>query len=254
MSFIRLKTDINGGFPLVLDDVRVLQGELSYPMRDYLNNICPTDGAVFLSGGKFPAGILTTGIEGGVAYIKSINAFVNVIGNNSATWAGATTFLRPAASTFDSAGLKTFQNGSSQNTYELPRYTINTGTPGTGDIILNLWVYLYQNFTESIVTFAAGISKTGTFRVVAHGTMITLICQQIDGPAGTRTVDEDLFTIDNTLFDAFRVTIGMAVDGNGVYNVPISINDTGVVTARWGSVAGGGEFPLGFCMTYDLKR
>jgi hypothetical protein len=251
MSFTRLKTDINGGFPLVLDDVRVLQAELSYPMRDYLNNICPTDGAVFLSGGKFPAGILTIGIEGGVAYIKAINAFVNIIGNNSATWDGTSTFLRAAASTFDSAGLKTFQNGSSQNTYELPRYTINTGTAGTGDIVLNKWVYLFQNFGEGIVTFASGISNGNVLTVTPRAKYVSIVCTQIDGPAGNRTTDEDLFTINNTLFDPNQETIGLASDGNGAYNIPISISSAGVVRARFATV--NGEYPLSFVLTYPIK-
>jgi hypothetical protein len=246
MSFTRLKTDINGGFPLVLDDVRVLQAELSYPMRDYLNNICPTDGAVFLSGGKFPAGILTTGIEGGVAYIKAINAFVNVIGNNSATWDGTSTFLRATTSIFDSDGLKTFQNGSSNNTYELPRYTINTGAAGAGDIVLNNWVYLHQVFGNGIVTFESGISNTGTFRIIPQGKELTVICGTINGPAGNRTTDEDLFSINADIFDVDGNNIALAIDGNGAHNIPVTMNG-GLVTARFGTV--NGEYPLSFVIT-----
>jgi hypothetical protein len=250
MSFVRLKTDINGGFPLVLDDIRVLQGELSYAFYEYLDNICPADGAVWISGGSFPT-TFSLGIGAGVAYVKTLNQLVNVSANTLAGWAGTTTFLRPAASTFDSAGLKTFQNGTTADTYELPRYTINTGTAQAGDIILNKWVYLFQDFDDEIVTFASGITNGNIVTLTPRAKYVSLICSQINGPAGTRNTDEDLFTINNTLFDSAQECIGLAVDGNGSYNIPISINTSGVVRARFGSV--NGEYPLAFVLTYPLK-
>jgi hypothetical protein len=250
MSFVRLKTDINGGFPLVLDDIRVLQGELNTGLMNYLENICPTDGAVWIRGGLFPSSF-SLGISGGIAYVSALGGLVNIATNNLAGWNGTTTFLRPAASTFDSAGLKTFQNGTTADTYELPRYTINTGTAGAGDIVLNDWVYLNQDFDDQIVTFASGITNGNIVTLTPRAKYVSLICSQINGPAGTRNTDEDLFTINNTLFDSAQECIGLAVDGNGAYNIPISINTSGVVTARFGSV--NGEYPLAFVLTYPLK-
>lgn len=245
MSFKRLKTDINGGFPLVLDDVRILQGELSYAFYEYLDNICPADGAVWISGGNFPT-TFSLGIGAGVAYIKTLNQLVNVSGNTLAGFSGTTTFLRPAASTFDSAGLKTFQNGTSNNTYELPQYTINTGTAGAGDIVLNDWVYLHQIFGNGIVTFNAGISNTGTFRIIPQGKNLTVICGTINGPAGNRTTDEDLFSINADIFDVDGNNITLAIDGTGAHNIPVTMNG-GLVTARFGTV--NGEYPLSFVIT-----
>lgn len=241
MSYQRLKTDINGGFPLVLDDIRWLQGELSGPFVDYLEDICPANGAVWINGGGFP--ILTVGVRGGVVYIKG-QGFFNVLNNNLAGWNGTTTFLRIDTPLYDGAGYKTFQNGIDYDTYELPQADIMTGTAGTGDIQLNNWVYLNETFGSDIVTFESGISKTGNFKIIVSGNRLTISCVQINGPAGTRTVDEDLFTLDNTIFDPEGTLITLAVEGGGAYNVPVTIDSNGKVTARFSTV--NGEYPLGF--------
>lgn len=242
MSYQRLKTDINGGFPLVLDDIRWLQGELSGPMIDWLDDLCGTKGAVWLTGGKFPNAI-SIGIGGGVVYIKG-EGFFNVPANNLAGWNGTTTFLRIDTSTFDSAGLKTFQNGTSNNTYELPQADIVTGTSATGDVLLNDWIYLHETFGSDIVTFESGISKTGNFKIIVTGNRLTISCVQINGPAGTRTTDEDLFTLNHTIFDPEGTLVTLAVEGGGAYNVPVTIDSNGKVTARFGTV--NGEYPLAF--------
>jgi len=242
MSYQRLKTNINGGFPLVLDDIRWLQGELSSTFIDYLEDICPTNGAAWITGGKFPNSF-SIGIGGGVVYVKG-KGFFNVSKNDLAGWNGTTTFLRLDASTFDSAGLKTFQNGTSNNTYELPQAVIKTGTAATGDIILNDWVYLNETFADDIVTFASGITKTGAFKIIVNANRLVIACAQINGPAGTRTTDEDLFTLNHTIFDPEGTKISLAVEGGGAYNVPVSIDSNGKVTARFGTVDG--TYPLAF--------
>ena len=241
MSYQRLKTDINGGFPLVLDDIRWLQGELSGPFVDYLEDICPTNGAVWITGGGFP--ILTLGIRGGTVYIKG-QGFFNVVNNNLAGWSGTTTFLRIVASSFDGTGTKTFQDGSINSTYEVPNAQIRTGAAGAGDIILDNWVYLNQTFGSNIVTFESGISKTGAFEIAVNGNRITISCAQINGPAGTRTTDEDLFTLNTSIFDPEGTAISLAVEGGGAYNVPVSIDSNGKVIARFATV--NGEYPLAF--------
>ena len=73
---------------------------------------------------------------------------------------------------------------------------------------------------------------------------MTVSCVQINGPAGTRTTDEDLFTLNHTIFDPEGTLITLAVEGGGAYNVPVTIDSNGKVTARFSTV--NGEYPLGF--------
>lgn len=249
MAFTKLKTDINGGFPLVLDDLRILQGELGTYFNEFLENALPADSAIWINGGNYPNS-LSIGIGGGVAYVKGVG-LVNVDTNNLAGWSGITTFLRPAASTFNAAGLKTFQNGTSNNTYELPKYTITTGTAAAGDIILNNWYYLSQIFGKDIVIFESGISVfSGFFNIIADRNRVTIRCA-ISGPAGTRTSDETLFTLNNTLFDpAFAAAMTLAQGASTGQAIPIGILSSGEVVARFS--AANGEYPISFELTYTL--
>jgi hypothetical protein len=248
MSYQRLKTDINGGFPLVLDDIRWLQGEFESPFMNYLENICPVDGAVWIRGGAFPIPPGSIGITSGVAYISG-TGFVNVVGNNSAGWNGTTTFLRPAASTFNPAGNKTFQDGSVNDVYELPRYTVSTGTAGVGDVILNNWVYLNQTFDEKIVTFASGITVfSSQFEITINANKVTISCS-LSGPAGTRTTAELLFTLNNTIFDPKNVAISWAAGGGSGF-LPVSINTSGEVLAQFNAF--NEEYPIGFEITATI--
>ena len=245
MSFVRLKTDINGGFPLVLDDVRILQGELSEPWVAYLEDICPVNGAVWITGGKFPNS-LTIGIGGGTVYVKGVG-FANVAVNNLAGWSGTTTFLRPAASTFDSAGLKTFQDGSTNNTYELPQYTINTGTAGAGDVQLNNWVYLNETFKKDIVTLGTSVTVTNLdIKVEAKRLLINF---DLGGPAGVQNTQYTLFTIDNAIFDPLFRPIYYGIDTNQDL-VPITGAVTGAVDFRGDYVTF--EFPVSGTVIYGL--
>lgn len=245
MSYQRLKTDINGGFPLVLDDIRWLQGELSGPFVDYLEDICPANGLVWVSGGGYPSNAITPnkGFNPGVVYIKG-QGFFNVDNNNGCDWA-TNTFVRIQASTFNSAGTKTFQNGTTNNTYELPQADVIQGTSSTGDVLFNNWVYLNETFNRLVVTFASGITNGGTFKVIANANRLVISCTQINGPAGTRTTDEDLFTLDTAIFDPEGTKVDWAAAGSNEY-LPVTIDSNGKVTARWSALAGGGEYPLGF--------
>lgn len=246
MAFTKLKTDINGGFPLVLDDIRILQGELGVFFNEYIENSLPPDSAVWISGGGYLGTSL--GISGGVVYISGQGLF-NVPDNLSVGWSGTNTFLRPAASTFDAAGLKTFQDGTTHDTYELPQATLQTGTPGVGDIPLDNWYYFRQQFDEEIVTFEPGISVWGgNFVIIAEPGRVTIRCT-ISGPAGTRTSDETLFTLNNTLFDPGLSAVSWG-SGGGSGFIPVTINSTGEVVARFGAF--NEEYPIGFELTYTI--
>ena len=249
MSFVRLKTDINGGFPLVLDDVRILQGELNTGLMNYLENICPTDGAVWISGGSFPVAF-SAGISSGIAYISALGGLVNVVGENLANWS-SNSVLRPTTSTFDSAGLKTFQDGSSNNTYELPRYFVKIFGPGetpiAGDILLNNWVYLNQTFKKDIVTLGTSITVTNLdIKVEAKRLLINF---DLGGPAGVQNTQYTLFTIDNAIFDPLFRPIYYGIDTNQDL-VPITASVTGAVDFRGDYVTF--EFPVSGTVIYGL--
>lgn len=225
----------------MLDDIRWLQGQMERWKFEVFERLCPPGGLLWIYGGGYP--ITTAGIFGGVVYISGQGMF-NVPNNTLVGWNGSNTFVRIGSPVFNSGGLKTFQNGAIHDTYELPQATIQTGTPGVGDIPLNNWAYLNQLFDEEIVTFASGITNGGTFKVIANANKLVISCTQINGPAGTRTVDEDLFTLDTAIFDPEGTIISLAVEGGGAYNVPVTIDTTGKVTARFSTV--NGEYPLGF--------
>lgn len=231
MSFVRLKTDINGGFPLVLDDIRVLQGELNTGLMNYLENICPTDGAVWIRGGSFPVAF-SAGISSGIAYISALGGLVNVVGDNQANWS-SNSVLRPTTSTFDSAGLKTFQNGSTADTYELPRYFVKIFGPGetpiAGDILLNDWVYLNQSFDEKIVTLGTSVTVT-TLNIKVEGKRL-LIDFSLGGPAGVQNTAYTLFTLNNTIFDPAFSPVYYGIDVNQDL-VPITVSAGGAVNFR----------------------
>lgn len=231
MSFVRLKTDINGGFPLVLDDVRILQGELNTGLMNYLENICPTDGAVWIRGGQFPVAF-SAGISSGIAYVSALGGLVNVVGANLANWS-SNSVLRPTTSTFDSAGLKTFQDGSTHNTYELPRYFVKIFGPGetpiAGDILLNDWVYLNQSFDEEIVTLGTSVTVT-TLNIKVEGKRL-LIDFALGGPAGVQNTAYTLFTLNNTIFDPAFAPVYYGIDVNQDL-VPITVSAGGAINFR----------------------
>jgi hypothetical protein len=245
MSYQRLKTDINGGFPLVLDDIRWLQGEFESPFMNYLENICPVDGAVILRGCNFPSAI-SIGIGSGVAYVSGVG-FVNVVGNNSAGWNGTTTFLRPAASTFNPAGNKTFQDGSVNDVYELPRYTVSTGTAGVGDVILNNWVYLNQTFDEKIVTLGTSVTVT-SFDIKVEAKRL-IIKFTLGGPAGVQNTNYTIFTLNNNIFDPQFTPVNYGIDTNQDL-IPITTSAGGAVNFRGDMV--NFEFPISGSVIYGL--
>jgi hypothetical protein len=249
MSFVRLKTDINGGFPLVLDDIRVLQGELNTGLMNYLENICPTDGAVWIRGGSFPVAF-SAGISSGIAYISALGGLVNVVGDNQANWS-SNSVLRPTTSTFNSAGLKTFQNGTTADTYELPRYFVKVFGPGetpiAGDILLNNWVYLNQNFNQNIVTLGTSVTVT-KFDVKVEGKRL-LISFALGGPAGVQNTAYTLFTLNNDLFDPEYAPVFYGIDINQDL-VPITASAGGAVNYRGDYVTF--EFPVTGTVIYGL--
>lgn len=247
MSYQKLKTNINGGFPLVLDDIRWLQGQMERWQFEVFERLCPPGGALWIFGGGYP--MTTAGIFGGVVYISGQGMF-NVQNQLIVGWSGTLAYLRIEPSTFSPAGLKTFQDGTVNDTYELPQATIQSGTPGVGDIPLDNWAYLYQEFDEEIVTFESGISVFGGFfTIIADKKRITIRCA-ISGPAGTRTSDETLFTLNNTLFDPSQGGATAWGQGNGSGFVPVTISNNGEVVARFGAF--NEEYPIGFELTYTL--
>lgn len=247
MGYQRLKTNINGGFPLVLDDIRWLQGELSGPWVDYLESICPTNGAVWITGGKLDNDAV--GISGGTVYIKG-QGFFNVVTNPTALWLTTATFLRIDTTLYDGAGYKTFQDGIYHDTYELPQAEILGGTPISGDVIIDDWVYLSQKFNKSVGTLGTSVTEQGKGINVRATNDIVTIQFELAGPAGNQTTDYTVFDLAGDVFMPEYDVLFYVFDGNQA-QIPMHMDSSGNLRARGDIV--GFEFPIYGEVTYRIR-
>lgn len=139
----RLITTDNGGFPLVLDDIRWLEGGIYYAIRQFADDVKSGTG-VGLNGGVI-SGCQSVVTVVGPPNIITISAGLVVINGELYHFAGGTfqspiaggssVYLTPKSpQTFDSAGNKQFQSGVSYDTYEERQVEIVVKATGSATV------------------------------------------------------------------------------------------------------------------------
>ncbi len=221
----KLKTTNVGGFPLVLDDLRWFFGRLGAPndgIYQAFNNILRGYGDDFIvqgciEGGAPGAITLTEGwvmLGGELIKVDAQAAFDEATEN---------TFVK--ATTFDSRGLKAFQNGSSDDTYEKNRASISGSG---GSLAFNGIRFAEMNVAETLN--ASSVSGT----VVIKKKIIEIGDWNMDTDATRLIVHGITASIDK--FKSVQVTI---IADNGLSSIPLTFNSAaGVAQGSIGSIEG----------------
>lgn len=121
----RLITTNNGGFPLVLDDIRWLEGGIYYAIRQFADDVksgtgSGLNGAIVSGCASAVVNPTTIDVSAGLVLINNVLYFHPGGSFNPTTIpGGSSVYLTPTSpQAFNSAGLKQFQNGANVNTYE----------------------------------------------------------------------------------------------------------------------------------------
>ena len=128
-----LKTNINGGFPFELDDIRWQNGGFREALAGFIQSL--TGGADCILSGCVVTGIAVAGnnltytISEGWAFINGQICFCPAV--NNVTIPGGPGFYFGIVTTFDASGSKTFDDGGVHDTYQID----NAGIVASGNAI-----------------------------------------------------------------------------------------------------------------------
>lgn len=134
----RLNTNFNGGFPAVLDDLRLIIGQSTdQDAASYFEDQGADDG-IIISGCRWNYDTANSQFEVEEGYIYLNGEILHVAAQQVLdTGAGFCTLIKKSPSDYDAAGTKIFQDGNTHDTYEeLEAVLVETSSPPSSPFIV----------------------------------------------------------------------------------------------------------------------